>query len=129
MPQGLTEKFFIGLAQGVGGDHGAHTGLGDDDHSQYLLASGTRAMAGDLDMGGFDILDIGAIHDDSVKRIEFNVPAAGDISTYKDDGTTLFLLWDESSDVIRFKTDVIIDGGGNQLTIDPTTGATLISLA
>ncbi len=29
-------------------DHGALTGLADDDHTQYLLVNGTRAMTGDL---------------------------------------------------------------------------------
>lgn len=34
---------------GVGvSDHGALTGLGDDDHTQYLLVNGSRAMTGDL---------------------------------------------------------------------------------
>src|SRR5881397_1354932 len=32
--------------------HGALTGLGNDDHPQYLLANGTRALAGDLSAGG-----------------------------------------------------------------------------
>jgi hypothetical protein len=32
-------------------DHGALSGLGDDDHTQYLLADGTRALAGAWDMG------------------------------------------------------------------------------
>lgn len=32
-------------------DHGALTGLADDDHTQYLLISGSRAMTGDLNMG------------------------------------------------------------------------------
>jgi CO dehydrogenase/acetyl-CoA synthase delta subunit len=32
-------------------DHGALTGLTDDDHLQYLLVSGTRAMTGALDFG------------------------------------------------------------------------------
>lgn len=32
-------------------DHGSLSGLGDDDHTQYLLINGTRAMAGDLNMG------------------------------------------------------------------------------
>ena len=42
---------------GSGGvtDHGALTGLADDDHSQYLLVAGTRAMTGDLDMDAHDI--------------------------------------------------------------------------
>jgi len=30
-------------------DHGSLGGLGDDDHTQYLLADGTRALAGNLD--------------------------------------------------------------------------------
>ena len=32
-------------------DHGNLSGLGDDDHTQYLLASGGRALAGAWDMG------------------------------------------------------------------------------
>lgn len=32
-------------------DHGALAGLSDDDHTQYLLVDGTRAMSGALDMG------------------------------------------------------------------------------
>ena len=36
-------------------DHGAQSGLTDDDHTQYLLADGTRAMSGDLDMDGGSI--------------------------------------------------------------------------
>jgi CO dehydrogenase/acetyl-CoA synthase delta subunit len=38
-------------------DHGALTGLTDDDHLQYLLVSGTRAMSGNLDMNLNQILD------------------------------------------------------------------------
>lgn len=36
-------------------DHGALTGLGDDDHTQYLLAAGTRALSADWDAGSFEI--------------------------------------------------------------------------
>ena len=38
---------WIGVGGGGGGasDHGDLTGLGDDDHTQYLLADGTRAAA------------------------------------------------------------------------------------
>ncbi len=32
-------------------DHGNIAGLGDDDHTQYLLVDGTRAMTGGLSMG------------------------------------------------------------------------------
>ena len=37
-------------------DHGlALTGLTDDDHTQYLLAAGTRALSADWDAGSFEI--------------------------------------------------------------------------
>lgn len=34
------------------GDHGALSGLTDDDHTHYFRVDGTRAMSGDLDLGG-----------------------------------------------------------------------------
>jgi hypothetical protein len=42
------------LTAAAGGvtDHGALTGLGDDDHTQYLLADGTRTLAGNLVITG-----------------------------------------------------------------------------
>lgn len=33
-------------------DHGALSGKGDDDHTQYVLASGARAITGDFAIGG-----------------------------------------------------------------------------
>lgn len=39
-------------------DHGSLAGLADDDHTQYLLADGTRALAGSWDMGSQDITNI-----------------------------------------------------------------------
>ena len=39
-------------------DHGGLSGLGDDDHTQYLLVSGTRAMTGTLDMGTFKVTNM-----------------------------------------------------------------------
>lgn len=41
-------------------DHGSIGGLADDDHTQYLLVSGSRAMAGALNMGGFQINNVAA---------------------------------------------------------------------
>jgi hypothetical protein len=43
-------------------DHGSLSGLADDDHLQYLLTSGTRAMVGSLDMGGNAISNSGLIN-------------------------------------------------------------------
>src|SRR5690606_32942061 len=39
------------ISDSVVTDHGALTGLSDDDHTQYLLVNGSRAMTGSLDMG------------------------------------------------------------------------------
>lgn len=36
-------------------DHGGLLGLADDDHTQYLLASGTRALTGNWDAGDYQI--------------------------------------------------------------------------
>jgi len=52
-----------GVAVATGGvtDHGALTGLADDDHTQYLLVSGTRAMTAALNMGGFAVSNVGTV--------------------------------------------------------------------
>lgn len=42
-------------------DHGSLIGLGDDDHTQYLLVDGTRAMTGNLNMGGNNITNVGTV--------------------------------------------------------------------
>lgn len=41
-------------------DHGALTGLTNDDHPQYLLIDGTRAMSGTLNLGGYRIINLPA---------------------------------------------------------------------
>lgn len=42
-------------------DHGSLLGKGDDDHTQYLLVAGTRAMSGNLDMGTNAITNVGNV--------------------------------------------------------------------
>ena len=41
-------------------DHGALAGLGDDDHTIYTKADGTRAFTGDQSMGGNQLTNVGA---------------------------------------------------------------------
>lgn len=41
-------------------DHGALTGLSDDDHTQYTKADGTRAFTGDVDLGGNKVTNAAA---------------------------------------------------------------------
>jgi hypothetical protein len=43
-------------------DHGALTGLTDDDHVGYLLIDGTRAMTGDLDMDENHVTNTGDVY-------------------------------------------------------------------
>lgn len=64
---------WIGLEAGVS-DHGGLTGLGDDDHTQYLLINGTRAMTGNLDMDGHEIVSVRRILGDT--DMDFSVPTA-----------------------------------------------------
>lgn len=56
-------------------DHGALTGLADDDHTQYLLADGTRALSGNMTVNalvtidGRDISVDGAALDTAVSKL------------------------------------------------------------
>lgn len=43
-------------------EHGDLLGLLDDDHPQYLLVTGTRAMTGNLNMGSNNIVSVGTIN-------------------------------------------------------------------
>src|SRR5690606_37399584 len=49
------------IASSVVTDHGALIGLADDDHTQYLLVSGTRALPGSLDLGTNNIINVGTV--------------------------------------------------------------------
>lgn len=42
----------------VGIDHGGLVGLGDDDHTQYILVNGSRAFTGDQSLGGFSLTNV-----------------------------------------------------------------------
>lgn len=46
---------------GTTGDHGNLAGLADDDHTQYLLADGSRALTANWDAGGFNITDVSTL--------------------------------------------------------------------
>jgi hypothetical protein len=47
--------------------HANLLGLSADDHTQYLLVDGARAMEGDLDMGGNDITNVNRIISNNIK--------------------------------------------------------------
>lgn len=49
---------WVDLTAGGVSDHGQLTGLSDDDHSIYLLASGARALTDDWDVGTHGIIGV-----------------------------------------------------------------------
>lgn len=57
-------------------DHGALSDLLADDHTQYLLVSGTRAMSGDLDMGTNNITNAGTISSGLINGVSITAHAS-----------------------------------------------------
>lgn len=51
----------LGSIGGVTTSHGSLSGLSADDHPQYLLVDGTRAMSGDLDLNLNDLVNVDKI--------------------------------------------------------------------
>lgn len=61
----------IGFAAPTSSGSASHSGLLGllaDDHPQYLLIDGTRAMSGNLDMGGNDIINIDTLNGVSIEN-------------------------------------------------------------
>ena len=52
---------FTAASTSLVSDHGNLTGLLDDDHPQYLLVNGTRAMLGNLNMGGYSVTNVNLV--------------------------------------------------------------------
>jgi hypothetical protein len=71
-------------------DHGALLGLADDDHTIYLLVDGSRAMTGNLDMGGNAITNVG-----NVDGVDVSAHAARHIDGGADaiDGDKVEISW------------------------------------
>lgn len=61
-------------------DHGDLAGLGDDDHTQYLLIDGTRAMSGELDMGNNTITRLAVIKGANGNEVAAFTDAASDVT-------------------------------------------------
>lgn len=106
----LTTKFYVDdeiatLSGSMVLDHGGLTGLGDDDHTQYILATGTRAFTGTV--GGVtptdgshlttkdyvDSLTLGLDWQDSVLDISNSPPASGTLGDRYIIGTSPTGAW------------------------------------
>ena len=128
-------------------DHGGLTGLTDDDHPQYLLVDGTRAMSGSIDMGGNTIVDVRSITvtgasspsvsilDSTNGGIWIGADSDGDVQIQQRTAAGAYedqLLWFEKNSGIIAQVDVSLNGNNlnsvdtitstGDLTIDPSGG-------
>jgi len=71
-------------------DHGQLIGLGDDDHTQYLLINGTRMMSGNLDMGNFNVTNVNLVDGVDVSNHKARHASGG---TDEVDGDILDIDW------------------------------------
>ena len=93
---------FRGTAGGGVTDHGALTGLADDDHTQYTLADGTRAFTGNQSMGSNKLTSLGApTADDDAARLQDIPPGFYGITTKHTDDSVSF----SGIDLLAFNSD------------------------
>lgn len=120
---------------GAGGtlDHGLLAGKGDDDHIQYLLVDGTRAMADDLNMGSNHLIGLGSITMTGYQTISATAPQIRFNETDQAEGSDYwavmsagneFLIrhWDNStstfSSSLRIEPDSEIDVANSLIVLD-----------
>jgi hypothetical protein len=89
-------------------DHGDLAGLGNDNHTQYLLISGDRAMTGNLDMGSQSIVSV------------VNVTASGTVQAEQLTSTDDAQIGDD----LTVFGDITVDGEAklDKTTIDTADG-------
>lgn len=66
------------------GDHSNLSGLSNDDHAQYLLVSGLRAMTGNLDMGSHSISNITQLNTTTSTELSYLDNVTSDIQNQLD---------------------------------------------
>ncbi|MGC2236366.1 MAG: hypothetical protein WA584_09405 [Pyrinomonadaceae bacterium] len=107
-------------------DHGDLTGLEDDDHPQYLLINGSRAMTGSLKMGGKQIINLarGTSKGHAVnfeQAIKVDDPAGGDLTGKYPDPTIAKLQGKELSAGAPAEGQILFFRTGKWITAKPIT--------
>lgn len=120
---GLIDSTFIDVSAI---DHGGLGGLGDDDHTQYTLADGTRAFTGDQSMGTNQLTNLGDPITTTIDGASDDaVPMSFLASTTNGEGASTIGIEDASSnftstDVEGALAELFQQTGGPELTADGT---------
>ena len=118
-------------------DHGGLSGLGDDDHLQYILVSGTRPFTGDQSHGDFNITNVGDISLDSITSDDTTITIGGTSNSIvlTDDTTIAVTLGNDAGDNFSIDTSAfVVKGDTGQIGIGTATiphggvGAALLAL-
>ena len=105
-------------------DHGALTGLADDDHTQYFRHDGTRLMTAALNMGGFDITNVGDVDGVDVSALVSLTIAnlrslIGGLTDAQGATADRFLYWDSDGTLQQCSHEDIVTQGFSDLGIVP----------
>jgi hypothetical protein len=107
-------------------DHGDLTGLADDDHKQYLLINGSRAMTGNLKMGNRRITNLapGIDPKDAVnfeQAVKVNDAAGGDLGGKYPNPTIAKLQNKEVSAAAPLEGQILLFKTNKWITAFPVT--------
>ena len=103
-------------------DHGALEGLNDDDHVQYLLINGSRAMTGDLSLGGDD----GALKF-TASQNSIEIPDDEEYALIIEEANNAYLTFVTTDSGEKIVSAKPIEGTTFDATTDFTVGSTVIS--
>jgi len=126
----VAENFYTSSGAAVGGvsDHGALTGLADDDHTQYSLVDGTRDFTGDVTLDAASDFD---------RTLTINAGATVDRDAQIDlqnQGTTEWRIGNDASssrfeitDAVSFNTPLAITQGSPSNALAIAAGTTTMT--
>jgi len=111
-------------------DHGSLSGLGDDDHTQYLLADATRELTANWDVGAYTITGTQFISDIAIGTAPLVVTSTtvvANLNVDQVDGldSTDFVLVDGTQDMVMAASSdwAITDADGDNIAIFASNGS------